>query len=137
MVEMSEDGTSVTEKWSNMTLDNHHHGLIELEGNIYGSNWISNSKGKWLCLDWNSGETKYETEWLTKGALIYADGLLYILEEKAGTVALVKPNTQSFEIISSFKLQGGSGPFWAHPFIANGKLYLRHGDVLFVYNIKA
>lgn len=137
MVEMSEDGKSVTEKWSNMVLDNHHHGLIELDGNIYGSNWISNSKGKWLCLDWNSGETKYETEWLTKGALIYADGLLYILEEKAGTVALLKPNTQSFEIISLFKLQGGTGPFWAHPFIANGKLYLRHGDVLFVYNIKA
>jgi len=37
----------------------------------YGSNWISNSKGKWLCMDWNSGETKYETEWLTKGGLIY------------------------------------------------------------------
>jgi outer membrane protein assembly factor BamB len=52
-------------------------------------------------------------------------------------VALVKPNPQSFEVISSFKLQGGNGPFWAHPFLANGKLYLRHGDVLFVYNIKA
>jgi hypothetical protein len=49
----------------------------------------------------------------------------------------VKPNPQSFEVISSFKLQGGAGPFWSHPFIANGKLYLRHGDVLFVYNIKA
>lgn len=137
MVTMSEDGMSVTEKWSNMTLDNHHHGLIELDGFIYGSNWENNSKGKWVCMDWNSGEVKYESEWLTKGALIYADGLLYILEEKAGTVALVKPNTQSFEIISSFKLQGGSGPFWSHPFIANGKLYLRHGEVLFVYNIKA
>ena len=137
MLTMSEDGKSVTEKWSNMVLDNHHHGLIELDGYIYGSNWISNSKGKWVCMDWNSGETKYETEWLTKGALVYADGLLYILEEKAGTVALVKPNLQSFDVISSFKLQGGNGPFWSHPFIANGKLYLRHGDVLFVYNIKA
>lgn len=137
MVEMSEDGKSATEKWSNMVLDNHHHGLIELDGFIYGSNWISNSKGKWLCMDWNSGETKYETEWLTKGGLIYADGLLYVLEEKAGTVALVKPNPQSFDVVSSFKLQGGAGPFWAHPFIANGKLYLRHGDVLFVYDIKA
>lgn len=137
MLTMSEDGKSVTEKWSNMVLDNHHHGLIELDGNIYGSNWISNSKGKWVCLDWNTGETKYETDWLTKGELVYADGLFYILEEKSGTVALVKPNSQSFEVISSFKLEGGSGPFWSHPFIANGKLYLRHGDVLFVYIIKA
>jgi len=137
MVEMSEDGMSVTEKWSNMTLDNHHHGLIELDGFIYGSNWQSNSKGKWVCMNWETGEVKYETEWANKGALVYADGMFYILEEKAGTVALVKPNSDSFEVVSSFKLQGGNGPFWSHPFIANGKLYLRHGDVLFVYNIKA
>jgi outer membrane protein assembly factor BamB len=137
MITMAEDGASVTEKWRNQILDNHHHGLIELDGFLYGSNWQSNSKGKWVCMDWNSGEVKYETEWLTKGELIYDDGLFYILEEKTGTVALVKPNPQSFEVISSFKLQGGNGPFWSHPFIANGKLYLRHGDVLFVYNIKA
>lgn len=137
MVTMSEDGKSVTEKWSNMTLDNHHHGLIELDGFIYGSNWESNSKGKWVCMDWNSGEVKYESDWGTKGALVYAEGLLYILEEKSGNVGLVKPSPSGFEVISSFKLQGGAGPFWSHPFIANGKLYLRHGDVLFVYNIKA
>lgn len=137
MLTMSEDGKSVKEKWSNMVLDNHHHGLIEMNGYLYGSNWISNSKGKWVCMDWNTGETKYETDWLTKGELVYADGLFYILEEKTGTMALVNPNPQNFDVISSFKLQGGTGPFWSHPFIANGKLYLRHGDVLFVYNIKA
>ena len=137
MLEMNEEGTAVKEKWSNLTLDNHHHGLIELDGYLYGSNWESNSKGKWVCLDWNTGEAKYVTDWLTKGALVYDEGLFYILEEKTGTVALVKPNPQSFDVISTFKLQGGVGPFWSHPYIANGKLYLRHGDVLFVYNIKA
>jgi len=137
MLQMNEEGTSVTEKWSNLILDNHHGGLIELDGFIYGSNWVSNSKGKWVCLDWETGAAKYETDWLTKGSMVYADGLLYVLEEKTGTVALIKPNPQSFEVVSSFKLQGGIGPFWSHPFIANGKMYLRHGDVLFVYNIKA
>jgi len=137
MIEMNEEGTAVVEKWSNLVLDNHHHGMIELDGFIYGSNWQSNSKGKWVCLDWETGATKYETEWLTKGAMVYDEGLLYVLEEKTGAVALVKPNPQSFDVVSSFKLQGGIGPFWSHPFISNGKLYLRHGDVLFVYNIKA
>jgi outer membrane protein assembly factor BamB len=137
MLQMNEEGTSVSEKWSNLTLDNHHGGLIELDDFIYGSNWQSNSKGKWVCMSLETGEVKYETEWLTKGALVYADGLLYVMDEKSGTVAIVKPNPQSFEVVSSFKLQGGSGPFWSHPFMANGKLYLRHGEVLFVYNIKA
>jgi outer membrane protein assembly factor BamB len=137
MLTMSEDGKSVKEKWSNLVLDNHHHGLIELDGFVYGSNWQSNSKGKWVCQDWNTGETKYETDWQNKGEIVYADGLFYVMDEKGGNVGLVKPNPQSFEVISSFKLQGGTGMFWSHPFIANGKMYLRHGDVLFVYNIKA
>jgi outer membrane protein assembly factor BamB len=137
MIQMNEEGTSVTEKWSNLTLDNHHGGLVELDGFIYGSNWISNNKGKWVCMNWESGEVKYETDWINKGSMVYADGMLYVMEEKSGTVGLVKPDPQGFQLISSFKLQGGSGPFWSHPFIANGKLYLRHGEVLFVYNIKA
>ncbi|HLN73392.1 MAG TPA: PQQ-binding-like beta-propeller repeat protein [Prolixibacteraceae bacterium] len=137
MLEMSEDGKSVSEKWSNLVLDNHHHGLIELDGNIYGSNWENNSKGKWVCMDWQTGAVKYENDWNTKGAMVFADGMLYVMEEKSGTVGLVNPNPAKFEVVSSFKLNGGSGPFWSHPFIANGKLYLRHGDVLFVYNIKA
>ncbi len=137
MIQMNEEGTSVSEKWSNMVLDNHHHGLIEKDGYIYGSNWISNGKGKWVCLNWENGEVKFESDWINKGALVYADSLFYILEEKTGTVGLIRPNPSNFEVLSSFKLQGGSGPYWSHPFIANGKLYLRHGDVLFVYNIKA
>lgn len=137
MVQMSEDGKSATEKWSNMTLDNHHHGLIEKDGYIYGSNWQSNSKGKWVCMNWESGEVKFESDWINKGALVFADGMFYAMEEKSGTVGLINPKPDSFEVVSSFKLDGGTGPFWSHPFIANGKLYLRHGDVLFVYNIKA
>jgi len=137
MVQMNEEGTAVAEKWSNLVLDNHHHGLLEQDGFIYGSNWISNGKGKWVCMSWETGEVKFESDWINKGALVSADGLFYVLEEKSGTVGLIQPNPTNFEVLSSFKLQGGSGPFWSHPFIANGKLYLRHGEVLFVYNIRA
>lgn len=136
MLQMNEEGTAVTEKWSNQVLDNHHHGVVEQDGYIYGSNWENNSKGKWVCMDWETGEVKYETAWLTKGAIISDEGLLYLLEEKSGTVALVKPDPSGFQLISSFKLSGGTGPYWSHPFIANGKLYLRHGDLLFVYNLR-
>lgn len=137
MLEMDSLGTSVTRKFVNTTFDNHHHGMILLDGKLYGSNWINNNKGKWVCMDWKTGNIDYESDWITKGSIIYADGMMYVMEEKSGTVGLVKPDSTKFDVVSSFKLQGGGGPFWAHPFIANGKLYLRHGDVLFVYNIKA
>jgi outer membrane protein assembly factor BamB len=38
-------------------------------------------------------------------------------------------------VVSSFKIDRGNGPHWAHPSIANGRLYIRHGDALMCYDI--
>jgi outer membrane protein assembly factor BamB len=136
MLKMASDGRSVSEKFVNTVFDNHHHGVILYNGYLYGSNWQNNSKGRWVCMDWSTGEIKYETEWDTKGAMVMADGMLYCYNEK-GNVGLVKPDPSGFQVVSQFKVTKGGGTHWAHPFIANGKLYLRHGEVMMVYNIKA
>jgi len=136
MLTVSPDGQSISEKWIDKTLDNHHHGVINTGGFIYGSNWLNNGKGNWVCLDWNTGKVKWEQLWNNKGPMIFADGLLYIMDEKSGNVGLVKPDPAKFDLISSFKITSGTGPFWAHPTIYDGKLLIRHGDVLLVYRIK-
>ncbi|MEI6677246.1 MAG: PQQ-binding-like beta-propeller repeat protein [Mariniphaga sp.] len=136
MLKMDPSGTSVSEKWTDKTLDNHHHGVMVAGDYLYGSNWINNGKGKWVCLKWDTGELRYETDWINKGSLIGADDLFYAYEEKTGTVGLIKPNPEKWDVISSFKVTEGTGPHWAHPYINDGKLYVRHGEVLMVYNIK-
>jgi hypothetical protein len=60
--------------------------------------------------------------------------MLYCYSER-GDVALVKPNPQKFEVVSSFRIRKGSGEHWAHPVIRDGRLYVRHGDALMVYDI--
>ena len=134
MLEMDSLGTGVTEKFVDQTFDNHHHGVIYHDGHLYGSNWQNNKRGKWICMKWDSGEIIYVDSWDTKGAVIMADGLLYCYNEK-GNVGIAKPDPEGFEIISQFKIKKGAGPHWAHPFIADGKLLIRHGDALMVYNI--
>jgi hypothetical protein len=57
-------------------------------------------------------------------------------DEKAGFIGLVRPNPEKFDLVSSFKVKSGSGPYWAHPVIHNGVLYLRHGEALMAYDIK-
>ncbi len=136
MLKMNADGTGVTEKYSSTVLDNHHHGVVLVDGYVYGSNWINNGGGNWVCMDWDTGQIKWETQWENKGDIIFADGLLYLYEEKQGNVGLVKPNPEKFDLVSSFRVTDGTGPHWAFPFIDNGKLYIRHGEVLMVYNIK-
>lgn len=89
-----------------------------------------------LCLNWDTGEVLYLTEWKNKGALIYADGLLYAYEEKSGYVGLINPDPDGFQLISSFQINEGSGPHWSHPSIYGGKLLIRHGDVLMVYTLR-
>jgi outer membrane protein assembly factor BamB len=137
MLKLAPDGKSVTEKWVDNTLDNHHHGVVQVNGYIYGSNWLNNNLGNWVCLNWDTGEVKYESNWISKGNIIYADGMLYLYEEKSGYVGLAKADPEKFEVISSFKITEGEGQHWAHPAIFDGNLYIRHGDVLLIYNIKA
>ena len=135
MLKLSDDGKSAEMKWHNGALDVHHGGLVLLNGYMYGANWVNNGNGNWVCQEWDTGKVMWEEEWHNKGSIIYADGLLYIFEEKQGHVGLVEPSVEGFKLISSFLPDGGSGPWWAHMSIYDKKLFIRHGTVLFVYEI--
>ncbi len=135
MLKLSPDGKKVDLKWSDGTLDTHHGGVVLVDGYLYGSNWVNNGNGNWVCQEWESGKVMYEEKWHNKGSVIYADGMLYLYEEKQGHVGLVKPDPDGFKLVSSFSIDGGSGPYWAHMSIYDQKLFVRHGKVLFVYDL--
>ncbi len=136
LINLTENGRKASVEWTDKNLDVHHGGVVLVDGNIYGANWINNNKGNWCCLDARTGKKMYEETWKGKGSVISADGLLYVYEERTGFAGLVKPNPEKFELISSFRVRQGSGPYWAHPVIHNGIMYLRHGEALMAYNIK-
>jgi len=138
MVKIADDGKSVNVAWTDSVLDVHHGGVVLVDGYIYGSNWLNNGNGNWCCIDWNTGEKMWEVPWKCKGSIISAEGMLYIYDEKKGNAGLLKANPEKFDLVSSFQVtQGVSGPFWAHPVIHNGVLYLRHNNALMAYDIKA
>ena len=136
MLKVSSDMNSVEEKWRTSVLDTHHGHYVKVGDYLYGSNWHSNSTGNWVCLNWDSGEVMYDEKWNTKGSIALADGMMYCYEERGGNVALVKPTPKEFDIISTFKIGYGSGPHWAHPYIADKKLLIRHGEVVMVFDIE-
>ena len=138
LYELKKDGKGVNVIWTNKKLDPHHDCTVLVDGKLYGSNWTSNNSGNWMCVDWESGETLYEVPWsnLGKGSVIYADGLIYMYEEKRGTLAIAKPG-EKLDVVSSFQIKFGDKEHWAHPVICDGILYLRHGNVLGAFDIKA
>jgi outer membrane protein assembly factor BamB len=137
LLNLNKEGTNVSVKWTDQVLDVHHGGVVLVNGYLFGSNWLNNNDGNWCCLDWNTGEKKWEEHWKCKGSIISAEGLLYIYDERSGFVGLVNANPAKFDLISSFKIKKGSGPYWALPVIHDGILYLRHTNALMAYNIKA
>ncbi len=136
LIELSENGRKASVKWTNTDFDVHHGGVVLVDGYIYGANWLNNGNGNWCCVDWNTGKTMWEEHWKCKGSIIYADGLLYIYDEKSGFAGLLRPDPGKFELVSNFRVRAGSGPHWAHPVIHNGVLYLRHGEALLAYDIR-
>jgi len=127
---------SIGEVWRSKVLDNQHGGLVLLDGYVYGSSHV-NSDGKWICLEWNTGKVMYVARGVGKGSLTYADGMLYTLSENR-TLGLVPATPTGHEVVSQFKIPaGGEGPTWAHPVVCGGRLYIRHSDFLYAYDIRA
>ncbi len=135
MLEIAPDGRSVSEKFIDQTFDNQNHGVVLLDGYLYGSNFTGQHSGKWICMKWDTGEIIWVENWFNKGPIIAAGGMLYCYEEKQGNLALVKADPDGFEVISSFRVTEGNGPHWARPVIYNGMLLVRHGEVLMAYKI--
>ena len=135
MLRIKVDGkkASLEKLWDAKQLDNHHGGVILLDGCIYGCSYGP----KWICLDWQTGKVLYAERGVGKGSLTYADGMLYTLSEKRA-MGLVEANPKAHKVVSQFKLPpGGEGESWAHPVVCGARLYLRHGDALFCYQVKA
>lgn len=136
MVTMADDGKSANVAWTDSILDVHHGGVVLVDGYIYGSNWLNNGNGNWCCIEWETGKKMWEEPWNCKGSIISAEGMLYIYDEKRGNVGLLKVNPEKFDLVNSFKVtQGAVGPYWAHPVIHQGILYLRHSNALMAYDI--
>jgi outer membrane protein assembly factor BamB len=65
---------------------NHHGGVILVDDHLYGYN----DKGGWTCMEFKTGKVIWTEKKLGKGAIHCADGMLYLLEEKTGTVVLIE-----------------------------------------------
>ncbi len=132
MYALSMDGREVTLKWEDAVLNTLHGGMVFVDGFIYGSNCAQ----RWVCLRASDGTVMYREPGLGMGSIVYAEGNLYCYGEK-GTLGLVRANPDSFAMVSSFKIAAGEGQHWAHPVISDGRLYVRHGDTLSAFDIRA
>lgn len=138
LLKIAVSGTKATVApvWRSPELDNRHGGGVLLDGYLYGAAH-EGRKGLWCCLEWATGRLLYAEPGVGEGSLTAAAGMLYILSERR-QVGLVRAAPSGHQVVSRFTLPaGGSGATWAHPVICAGRLYLRHGDRLYAYDVQA
>ena len=140
-LQVSGDQCSVEMHWLNETLDDKQGGIILVDGRLYGYAESQNRREPWMCIDFTSGETIFQSAPIESsykyrnGSLTYADGMFYLYTDD-GNMALVKPGDTGFERAGMLEIEEpGKRQTWAHPVVFGGRLYLRYGDKLGVYNI--
>lgn len=130
-LDVSPDGTNITEIWRNRWFDGFMGGIIKKGEYIYGS---SASKPELRVVNAASGE-EVDSLRIGQGAIMSANNLLYYYSQ-AGIMYLISPGNGHPEVISSFRITRGQLQHFSHPVINSGILFQRHGDVLMAFNIK-
>jgi outer membrane protein assembly factor BamB len=119
------------------TLQNHHGGFVLIGGVVYGGNGHNN--GFPFALELATGRMLWERArgaGTGSAAVTAADGHLYFRYQD-GTMALIAANPKQYQLKSSFSIPAEGRTYsWSHPVIADGKLYLREQDSLYVYGIR-
>ena len=128
--------------WENKEFDNQHGGVVIKDGYAYASTHHHGSQRTWMCIKLEDGSIAWQHRGreMSMGAITCADGMLFCLSQQEGTVALLKATPERYEELGRFTLPqteegGGVGMFWAHPVVCNKKLFLRHGNFLYCYDI--
>jgi len=112
-------------------------GALKIGPNLYGT-----TSQAMLCIDFASGQIKWQERALGAASLCFADGMIYLHGEN-GEVALVQA------IPEGYRQKGRFSPptppthsnqmekAWAYPVVANGRLYVRDQETLWCYDVKA
>jgi outer membrane protein assembly factor BamB len=136
LVKLSVDGESVEAEpmYFAPKLPNSIGGSVLIDGYLYGT-----SSGGLMCVEYTSGEMKWQGRGVGAGSVCFADGRIYVHGEK-GDVAIVEATPDEYREKGKFsppdQPDRGKAQAWCYPVVANGRLYIRDLGSLWCYDVK-
>jgi outer membrane protein assembly factor BamB len=130
------DGVGAEQVYFGRDMPNTLGGQILLGKYLYGTNSAGMAAAEFV-----SGKVQWQVEGIGPGAVLYADGHLYLHGEN-NEVALIEASPESYREKGRFTLPDQPKHrtmerAWAYPVVANGQLYLRDVDRLWCYSVSA
>ncbi len=128
----SGDHFAVQPLWFLKQFQNHHGGVVLVNGHLYGT-----GASQLFCVEWETGRVAWSAPSVGKGAISAAGSRLYVRSEN-GPVALVEANPAAYRECGRFEQPNRSAAkAWPHPVIADGRLFLRDQELVLCYDLRA
>ncbi len=151
------DLQSFEEIWQGLALEIHWSAPLLIDGHLYAFSGRNEPDGVFRCVEWSSGELKWEAQGTPpgmgipsrrdfeairkfrearfgRGSGILADGKMYLLGER-GLLTLARPNIEKYEELDRMDT-GLKYPCWTAPILSDGILYLRSENTLLGLDVK-
>ena len=143
LVQLKPDGAGVgaEQVYFERGLPNGLGGAVLVGDYLYGTD-IAN--GPLVAIEFATGKVKWKADTIGRVSAVYADGLLY-LHGLNGDVALIEATPDAYREKGRFtppdqprhkKTEQYPEQAYAHPVIANGRLYIRDLGTLWAFDIK-
>lgn len=132
-----EGGVIATERYflDHTTFQNHHGNMILHEGVVYAGH--GHKKGFPIAIRLDTGDVLWgpiRNEGEGSAAVAFADGHL-IFRYEDGLVVLIEATPDEYREKGSFQIPDVNQFSWAAPVIADGQLFLREQDTLWVHDL--
>src|SRR5688500_10382792 len=133
----SGDGVTAEEVYFERSVPNSLGGQVLRDEYLYGTN----PEGL-VAAEFLTGKVKWQAEGVGPGAVVYADGRLYVHGEN-GAMLLAEATPKAYVEKGRFtppaqpKRERQREMAWAYPVVANGRLYIRDLGTLWCYDVRA
>lgn len=124
--------SGVERVWHVKAADDHFQGILLIDGRLY----LVGSKGPLFCINPETGAVLSRTDAVQKASLLGTEAGLLAYDER-GFILLINSTGDTCTVAGKLPVDFGSQQHWAYPVVANGVLYVRHGNALAAYDVKA
>ncbi len=130
-LELSADGSGVKTIWGNDEFDPYFGGFVKINNTLYGA---SKSRHSWLGIDAGTGRITGTLSFGTGSTIAAGDDL--VIYDQGGSVGLVQLHEGNMTLVKSFKINKGTNEHFSHPVVDGNRLFIRHGNVLLIYDYR-
>ena len=106
--------------WENTNMRTHMSPPVLIDGYVYGFD-----DNRLACLDWKTGDKKWDEKSPRKGALMAAGDKLIVIGE-SGRLAIVAASPAGYKELAAAQVLDGR--CWTMPVLANGRIHVRNAE---------